>query len=153
MARSSTNGTVTGTPPAELTHEQQAALEALLLGQTVTAAAGIAGVARTTLHRWLRDDDTFAAAYNAHRAELRDAASARLLGLADKALAALERGLDDGDTRAAGVVLRGLGLLSGQPMYIGSDRPDRVRRERELAERAQGHEDWMAEVTHSLPRR
>src|SRR5688572_2426603 len=99
MRQSAGNGTATamrGTTGFELTDEQQAALSALVSGQPVTAAAATAGVARTTLYRWLREDDAFAAAYNGRRAELRDAAHARLLGLADKALAALERALDDG---------------------------------------------------------
>ena len=45
----------TATPPAGLTHERQAALAALVPGGTLTAAAGAAGMARTTVHRWLRD--------------------------------------------------------------------------------------------------
>ena len=53
MGRSATNGTAT--PLVGLTREQQAALEVLVPGGTVTAAAGAAAMARTTMHRWLRD--------------------------------------------------------------------------------------------------
>lgn len=42
-------------------------------------------------------------------------------------------------------------LLSGQPMAIRSGDPDRVRRERELAERIDEHDYWMTYVTHSPP--
>ena len=149
MERSATNGTATAmraTTGAELPDEQQAALTALLSGQTVTAAAAAVGVARTTLHRWLREDEAFAAAYNGRRAELRDAAHARLLGLADKALAALERALDEGDTRAAAAVLRGLGLLSGAPLAIGGDTPEGVRRDRALAEQERRNEELFARL-------
>jgi len=126
--------------------EQEAALAALLGGQTITAAAAVAGVARSTVHRWLREDDSFAAAYNARRAELRDAAHARLLGLTDKALLALERALDEGDVRAAALVLRGLGLLSGEPLPIGSDHPAGVRRERALADQRRDNEELLAGI-------
>lgn len=135
-----------GQPLAELTAEQQAALAALIAGQTVTAAAAMAGVARTTVHRWLREDNTFVAAYNGHRAELRDAAHARLLGLTEKALTALEQALDGGDTRAAALVLRGLGLLSGEPVAVGSDDPARVRIEREQAAAQRDRADFFASL-------
>ena len=56
-------------------------LEALTAGATVTAAAAAARVDRVTVHRWLRDDFAFQAAFNRARRDLRSAAEARLLGL------------------------------------------------------------------------
>jgi len=44
-------------------------------------------------------------------------------------------------------------LLSGQPMAIGSGNPDRVRRDRRLAECIQAHDDWITQPTHRLPGR
>src|SRR5262245_44514608 len=56
------------TPP--LTPPQETALAALLLGKTVTAAAQTAGVDRTTIYRWLKEDFDFLAALNRGRQEL-----------------------------------------------------------------------------------
>jgi hypothetical protein len=43
---------------------QTIALEHLFAGKTVTKAAEAAGVDRTTVHRWLREDWAFQAAYH-----------------------------------------------------------------------------------------
>src|SRR5262245_2091881 len=73
-------------PPAEpLAAAQTAALDALLAGQTVTAAAAAAGVDRSTLHRWLRSDHAFVAALNAARRQMHDAMQVKLFTLAEKA--------------------------------------------------------------------
>jgi hypothetical protein len=50
-------------PPA-----QTQALASLLRGETVTAAAAAANVARETVHRWLRDDPIFQAEWNRGKA-------------------------------------------------------------------------------------
>ena len=52
------------TPDGRLKPRQQAVLERLLAGETVTAAARAAKVDRSTVHRWLKEDYTFGAAYN-----------------------------------------------------------------------------------------
>ena len=49
----------------ELEADQAAALDLLLSGQTVTAAAAAVGVARETVSRWRNTDPAFQAAYNA----------------------------------------------------------------------------------------
>ena len=46
------------------------AIEALVAGSTVTAAAEQAGVSRATLHRWLATDPDFIAAHNSRKAEV-----------------------------------------------------------------------------------
>ena len=47
----------------DLSPKKIRALEALLTASSVTDAAKMAGVDRTTLHRWLSDDSQFRAAY------------------------------------------------------------------------------------------
>ncbi len=111
-----TDETVAG---ESLSPEQQSALERLLIGDTVTASAKVAGVHRATLHRWLQNDFVFQAAWNRGRAEVRDSSEAALLRLAPKALAAIEKALDGGDVQTAIALLKGCGLLSGKSPKIG----------------------------------
>jgi len=68
MAQNETDQT-----PRPLSKSQISVLEALLTGSTVTHAASEAGVARTTVHRWLRNDWVFKAELNRERREIRDA--------------------------------------------------------------------------------
>ena len=115
----------------DLTPQQQRALEALLAGQTVTAAANTAGVDRSTVHRWQKDDLVFRAAFNRGRRELLASVRTRLLALTERAVACVERELDGGDARTAMALLKGLGLLGGQVTAIGSDDPEELRRNEE----------------------
>jgi hypothetical protein len=55
---------------AALSGPQLTAMEGILSGQSITAAAEAAGVDRGTVHRWLRDDPDFRAAYHERRADL-----------------------------------------------------------------------------------
>ncbi len=106
---------------ATLSDGQERALASLLAGKTVTTAAADAGIDRTTLHRWLKSDFAFQASLNRGRRELRDAMQARLLALAEKAGGVVETALNEGDRKTAMDILRGLGLLTGEPGQIGSD--------------------------------
>src|SRR3954452_2399171 len=110
-------------PAQELEPAQVLALDALLSGKSVTAAAAAAGVSRQTLHRWLRGDPAMIAALNAGRLELLQVTRGRLLKLGDKAVEVVEQTL--GDTsyhakalrfRAALEVLRMLGVNKPEPV-------------------------------------
>ncbi len=48
----------------DLPPTQERVVAALITGSTVTRAAELAGVDRTTVHRWLRDDWDFQAPLN-----------------------------------------------------------------------------------------
>jgi hypothetical protein len=112
------------TPSADaLTPSQEKALSALLVGKSVTDAAAAAEVDRTTVHRWLKDDFGFRAAFNRERHRLREAMQSRLMTLAEKAAECVERSLADGDGKTALALLKGLGLLSGELPPVGSDDP------------------------------
>ena len=106
------------TTPKKLTNQQERVLERLLVGDTVTSAAKSVRVDRSTVHRWLREDLTFQAAYNECRHELQAAYRARLLAMVGTAVGAVEHALANGDARTALKVLGDLGLLS--PPVIGS---------------------------------
>lgn len=105
------------TSQKKLTSKQERALDHLLAGETVTAAAKVAGVGRSTLHRWQAEDLAFQAAYNRRRRELQNAARARLLRLADQAMETVEGAVAGGDARTSLKVLDSLGLL--EPPTIG----------------------------------
>ena len=119
-----------GLSPAKAT-----AVESLLAGSTVTETALVAGVDRSTLYRWLRDP-LFLATYNGRRAEMREAAEAKLLKLQTKALEAVERALDEGDSRrrpelrcVGRASWTGRGRRTAQTTQRGSQRIGGPRRE------------------------
>ena len=111
------------TPDELLSPAQQKALTALLAGKSVTDAAAAAEVDRTTVHRWLKETYAFQAALNRGRRDLQEAMQARLLVLADKGADAVERSIAEGDGKTAIALLKGLGLLSGELIKVGSDDP------------------------------
>lgn len=102
-----------------LTAAQAEALAALVKGQSVTAAAGKAGVSPGTVRRWLRDDATFIAARNAALAERDDRPRAELAALGEKAVAILKEAMDGhaepGELRAAVEVVKLLRINEPPP--------------------------------------
>ena len=94
----------------ELEADQVTALDLLLSGQTVTAAAAAVGVARETVSRWRNTDPAFQAAYNAALQSAYEGATARLLEARGKALDRLATLLDSEDEatalKAAAALLR-----------------------------------------------
>jgi anti-sigma factor ChrR (cupin superfamily) len=94
----------------ELAADQAAALDLLLAGQTITAAAAVVGVARETVSRWRNSDPTFQAAYNAALQSAYDATTARLLDARGRALDRLAALVDSEDEatalKAAAALLR-----------------------------------------------
>ena len=100
----------------------------------MTEAASVAGVARETVHRWLREDPLFQAELNSARSELRDAADRRLLAVAEKASCNLARAVEEGNLQASLAVLKGLGFMSGERPSVGPVEEQAVAEEAELAE-------------------
>jgi hypothetical protein len=86
---------------AALPAQQQQALAALLTGATVSSAAVTAGVARSTLNRWLTDDAQFIAEYNSARREMADAVGQALRLLSGEAVRVLEKVLTNTRTPVA----------------------------------------------------
>ena len=106
----------------DLNPKQTRALQHLLAGATIQNAAQGAGVDRSTVHRWLREDWSFQAAYNRVRRELRHEVEARLSQLASVALETVADAVESGDVRAALAVLKGLGALSGAAPALGGSK-------------------------------
>ena len=103
-----------------LSPTQVKALDALLSGGTVSDAARTAGVDRSTVHRWLRDDYGFQAAHNQGRQDLLDAVQNRLLLALSAAGHTLTRAIAQGDVKASLALLKGLGFLQGGQVHVGS---------------------------------
>ena len=101
------------TENATLTPRQLRAVNALLTHPTVAAAAGVLGVAPSTIYRWL-GENAFRAALAQAEGEAVAAAGRRLAALAETALDELARAMVDPMTpaptrvRAAEVVLNNL---------------------------------------------
>ncbi len=117
-----------------LTPQQVTALEQLLSGGTVTAAAGAAQIDRSTLHRWLKEDYVFQARLNQLKRELVEAVEARLLTIVQKATQAVENAVDEGNLVASLAVLKGMGALSGTPVTPGLEDPEALRQAAKLAQ-------------------
>jgi hypothetical protein len=123
----------TATSQQELSPAQLHVLAALLEGRSVTDAAQGAGVDRTTVHRWLKDDFQFIAAFNRGRKQLRHDTEARLFNMANRATETVEQAIAEGNVSAALAVLKGLGLLAGTGPAIDSDDPQELREKAEIA--------------------
>ena len=113
----------------ELTTPQLAALDAVLNGSSVTDAAAAAGVARSTVHDWLRDNLPFQAALNRGRRDLRQAIVHRLERLANDATECVGKAVRDGDVKAALEIVKRLDVFAAR--YLGSDNLAELQMEKE----------------------
>ena len=73
-----------------------------------------------TVHRWLREDFAFQAAWNRDRQELHRGTFARLERLAAKAADCLEKAIDGGDVKAALMVVKGMGILARERWAVAT---------------------------------
>jgi len=112
------NGTVRDdeTPPEEmdrrrLSPRQMTALKAFHSGSSLTDAAKAAGVTRQTLHRWRTQYHWFSEAMEDWEEGQMVIARSRLVDMADNAIDALAHAIENGDARAAMMVLKSLRIL------------------------------------------
>lgn len=127
----------------DLSQRQQAAINALLRGSTMTDAAKKAKVDRTTLYRWIEDPE-FEAVYNRERRDLQATLRRQMSLLAEEAVDTVRNLLTSEEVpasvrlRAAMTVLERNQLRSDQH---GPTDPEKVRRLREA--RAKGEEEQL----------
>lgn len=110
-ARSSTEIALTQeqrTLEPTLTAPQQAVLEWLVAGGSVADAAQLAGVARQTISRWLRNDPDFRAVHDAWKAESNELLQGRLAAAGDLAMDTLLTAVRNHDLRASQFVIKAL---------------------------------------------
>src|SRR5215218_353843 len=96
-----------------LRHEQQTALELLLLGHSDIEIAKALDLRRETTWRWKHRDPAFQAALRERQATIADAAAERLRGLVDQAVSVVQRSLSSAaaDPKLAMALLSALGVL------------------------------------------
>jgi hypothetical protein len=111
----------------KLTAKQESVIAALLTEPTYAAAAAKAGIAESTLYRWMNHPE-FRRAYRAARRELVEAAVGRIQSAAGEAVDALlavaRTGRRDGDRVRAAVALLGhatQGLADADTLHGGPD--------------------------------
>jgi DNA-binding phage protein len=100
-----------GFPP-----DRRAALRCLKMTGTMSEAAKAAGVSRSSIYRWKNENAAFRALCNRWEREKIDECSDGVTSLLSKAVAALEKALDNGDARAALVVLKSMGIMKPREM-------------------------------------
>ena len=132
--------------PEALTAKQERALDHLLAGETITAAAQAVNTGRSTLHRWLREDPQFQATYNQRRRELQEAHQTRLASIATKALQTVQQAVENGDVATSMKLLLGLGLLPGEAPRIGPEDPRDVEKHLRSREERWSDRESMAEL-------
>ncbi len=112
-----------------LSPRQELAVRALLVGESMTSAARIAGVSRRQLHRWACESPEFVAAVRSLQAELRSATRARLLGLTGQSLRVIKSVLTRRDVPQAVKARTALAVLK---MVLGTPEPDESTDPREI---------------------
>jgi hypothetical protein len=116
----------------ELSVPQQRALAVLIEGKALKEAAEGAGVNRSTLYRWIRQDAAFAAAYNAWQQEAAESARARMHASIHLAVERVIRCMEN-DQDLSFKVIKEMGIL--KPRAAGQIDADRLRQEMALEQR------------------
>lgn len=95
-------------------------------------------MARKTIYEWLEPGHRFGAAFEQWKNGMAETSRTRLLMIGETATVQIARAINQGDTRAALAVVKGMGLLS--PPAVGASTAQSVAREKaaeaETAERA-----------------
>jgi len=94
----------------QLSGQQLEAAALLAAGKTDEETARAVGVTQEAVAVWRSQNPYFVAELNERKKDSWNTAHDRLRGLATKAVDALEKALEDGDTRAAVEVLKAVGL-------------------------------------------
>ncbi len=114
----------------DLGPKQVKALELLLKGRPVKEIAKKVRVHRVTLHKWMKRNAAFAAAYNQWHEHMQDSVQSRLMMMGEKAADALEKALESGDGRLAMRYFEKMGFAKERE--IGPMNVEEVRQQREL---------------------
>lgn len=117
----------------EITPKQAQVAILLASGTNITTTAEQAATTRTTVYSWLKNDDAFIAYLNGLKLEIQEAARAAIqskAALAIETIADLMTGSENDAVRlaAAKEVLVMAGV--SKPVHIGSDSPDKLRKQR-----------------------
>ncbi len=126
--------------------QQDIVIEGLVTGSSVSAAAEAAGVDRTTVYRWRRNDCAYQARLNRRRLELQDEIAVRLAACAGRAVENLRRAVDNGDLKASVIVLKAVGALDRAQCSEGDDNAELLRARQDLAAKTAEQSRGFAEL-------
>lgn len=141
-APAQTHGATEGEPPAEvnsvsagraLSPVQRKAIELLARGRSIKATGREAGVGRTTIYRWMREDPEFIAVYNLWSDELIESARTRLASLINPSVDTMAHAIRNRDARCAATLLKEMKVLGPRPS--GPHDPAEIRKRQEIAAR------------------
>ena len=82
-----------------LRQAEHAALGELVRGKSVRESAKSAGVGKSTVYRWIKNNPKFLAEYNIWHEEMEQKTRSRMLGMLCKAADAVEVALEEGDAK------------------------------------------------------
>jgi hypothetical protein len=99
-----------------LSTDQAIALNAIMSGGTIAAAAAKANIRRSTIYEWLQRGHPFAEALQMWKQDLAATARTRLLMLTDQATSAVALALRRGDSKTALRLLERIGILAAPPI-------------------------------------
>ena len=135
---------------SSLSLSQCRALENLMTGHSMSAAARGAGVGRTTLYRWLKEDPAFRAAHNAWQKDTVAAARSSILALTEPAIRAVAAALESGDAKTGLKLLSSLGMLT--PPTPGSTEPADVQKELHIERKRKETDLFLADLEAGFPK-
>jgi hypothetical protein len=134
-----------------LPEAQEIALLQLATGSSIAKAAEAARVDRRTVHRWIRSNPHFAAAYNEWRREMLDSGRTRLVAMTNLALDTVKSAMLQGDARVAFQVAKATGVMDiPKP---GLTEPGRLYRRKRLRDVKWQEELAKAELHEAFNKR
>lgn len=116
-----------------LVREQNAALEELVRGKSVPETAKAAGVNKTTVYRWIKNNPKFLAEYNIWHEEMEQKTRSRMLGMLCKAADAVEVALEEGDAKLGMRLMEKMGVIHVAAARLTD--PEELRMQKELEEK------------------
>jgi transposase-like protein len=133
---------------ARLSPTQITVLDALLSGKTATDAAAAAGVSRSALYKWLRQDYAFQAALNRGRRDCQQAVACRIEQITADAAECVAGAVRNGDVKTALEILKQTGALA--PAKIGSDDELTLQIQEQLKNEQRDMGIAMADIARNL---
>jgi len=109
--------------------KQQRVIDLLLTAKTVTEAAKLTGIGRSTIQCWKREDAECIAGLNSERIERRRHLVHELKALDSKAIVNVRQAIEEGDLKTSLVLLTKIGVMEPQP--IGTTDPENITSDRE----------------------
>ena len=140
--KSNKNAQVISFPTSALSPDQHRAIEYLMLGHTLIEISAKLRIDRKTLYQW-RKNPIFQAEYNRKQAESLEVSNQRLRRLSEKAVAIIEKNLDDGNLQAALHLLKLVNALP--PPDVETDPRVLLKRDTEKTMLAHWHGSPFAE--------